>query len=163
MTIDIPTLIQRYLTGPESLRTACAGLSTAQLATPANPGRWSIQQVVCPSLRLRDRLCRSHQTRPGEKRPTMFSGDPDQFAARLAYTQRTVEDELQLITALRRSVATITAADGHWRLGTRRRPQRCGATDVAHTGRASHRAHPASPAIHPGEAGDARFCELKEW
>ncbi len=107
MTIDIPTLIQRYLTGPESLRTACAGLSTAQLATPANPGRWSIQQVVCHlsdfEIVYADRIKRVL----AEERPTMFSGDPDQFAARLAYTQRTVEDELQLITALRRSVATI--------------------------------------------------------
>ncbi len=107
MTIDNATLIQQFLTGPETLRTACAGLSMAQLATPATPGRWSIQQVVCHvsdfEIVSADRIKRVL----AEERPTLFGGDPDLFAARLAYNQRAVEDELQLISAIRRQVGTI--------------------------------------------------------
>ena len=42
-----------------------------------------------------------------EDNPTMFGGDPDIFAARLAYEARDIETELQLIEAMRRHVASI--------------------------------------------------------
>lgn len=42
-----------------------------------------------------------------EDNPTLFGGDPDQFAAGLHYEQRSVEDELQLISLVRSQVARI--------------------------------------------------------
>ena len=42
-----------------------------------------------------------------EENPTMFGGDPDVFAAGLAYDERDIEEELQLITAVRKHVARI--------------------------------------------------------
>jgi hypothetical protein len=42
-----------------------------------------------------------------ENRPTFFGGDPDVFAARLAYAQRDVAVDLQMIEAVRRHVAAI--------------------------------------------------------
>ena len=37
----------------------------------------------------------------------MFGGDPDVFAARLAYDRRKLDEELNLIEAVRRHVTTI--------------------------------------------------------
>jgi hypothetical protein len=39
--------------------------------------------------------------------PTFFGGDPDVFAARLAYEHRDIGEELQLIEAVRRQMARI--------------------------------------------------------
>ena len=42
-----------------------------------------------------------------EDRPTMFGGNPDQFAAALAYDQRNLDEELQVIEAIRRQVTRL--------------------------------------------------------
>src|ERR1700752_1820938 len=42
-----------------------------------------------------------------EDEPTLMSGDPDVFAARLAYAQRDVAEELHLIEVTRAQVARI--------------------------------------------------------
>jgi hypothetical protein len=42
-----------------------------------------------------------------ENQPTVFAGDPDKFAAALAYARREIEEDLQLIGTVRRHVARI--------------------------------------------------------
>jgi hypothetical protein len=42
-----------------------------------------------------------------EETPTLFGGDPDLFAARLAYDRRDIAQELQLIETVRKHVASI--------------------------------------------------------
>ena len=42
-----------------------------------------------------------------EENPTMFGGDPDVFAAGLAYDERDIEEEIQLLEAVRKHVARI--------------------------------------------------------
>ncbi|HET6422229.1 MAG TPA: DinB family protein [Planctomycetaceae bacterium] len=104
---NVQTLLDEYAQGPARLREAVAGLSDRQLRTPAPPGVWSVLQIVCHiadfEIVYADRIKRILV----EDRPTMFSGDPDQFAARLAYDQRDVEEELSVITAVRAQVTRI--------------------------------------------------------
>jgi hypothetical protein len=55
-----------------------------------------------------------------EDQPTLFNGDPDRFAAALAYDNRDLEEELQLIASIRRQTARILRsldADAFERVG----------------------------------------------
>ena len=101
------SLIERYAAGPEQLRTAVTGMSEAELDAAPVPGKWSTRQVVCHiadfELVYADRMKRV----VAESEPTFFGGDPDLFAARLAYDCRSVEEELQMIAAVRRHMARI--------------------------------------------------------
>jgi hypothetical protein len=75
-------------------------------ATPI-PGKWSTRQVVCHiadfELVYADRIKRVI----AEEQPTFFGGNPDVFAARLAYPERGVAEELSLIAGVRRHVGRI--------------------------------------------------------
>ena len=104
-----------YERGPQLLREAIQGLSSIQLRTPSPPGVWSTLQIVCHiadfELVYADRMKRVI----AEDQPTMFGGDPDTFAAKLAYTQRDLAEELSMIAAVRQSTArflkTLSTAD----------------------------------------------------
>ncbi|WP_157605032.1 DinB family protein [Schlesneria paludicola] len=114
-----PTELQESLTkyerGPEELRQALKGFSAIELRTPAPPGVWSVHQIVCHiadfELVYADRMKRV----VAEDQPTMFGGDPDVFAEKLAYAQRHLEEELDVITAVRRQTSrflkTLVAHD----------------------------------------------------
>jgi len=62
-------------------------------------------QVVCHiadfELVYADRMKRV----VAEDQPTLFGGDPDVFAAKLAYAQRDLEEELDVIMSVRREVS----------------------------------------------------------
>ena len=99
--------IDDYLDGPRLLRKAVAGMTQEQLTARPIPGKWSTLEVVCHladfEIVYADRIKRII----AENEPTMFGGDPDAFAARLAYYDRQVEEELQLIELVRKQVARI--------------------------------------------------------
>jgi hypothetical protein len=103
-TPELDASIARYAAGPDELREAIGGLSESQLQTASPPGRWSPLEVVCHiadfELVYADRMKRVI----AEERPTLFGGDPDQFAAALAYRQRDVDEEMQVIATVRRQV-----------------------------------------------------------
>ncbi|MBW3597713.1 MAG: DinB family protein [Planctomycetes bacterium] len=107
------SLIDQYLTGPQLLREAVAGMSAADLDAAPVPGKWSSRQVVCHLADFEPIYADRMKRIIAEDRPTFFGGDPDLFAARLAYDRRNVEDELAMVEAVRRHVATIlrTLAD----------------------------------------------------
>lgn len=100
-------LINRYVAGPTLLRTAVSGMSAEQLRAAPVPGNWSTLQVVCHIADFEpvyaDRLKRVI----AEDQPPLRGGDPDVFAAKLAYGARDVEEELQLIEAVRKHTARI--------------------------------------------------------
>jgi uncharacterized damage-inducible protein DinB len=104
---EIDLQIARYAAGPAELRSAIGNLSCDQVRQQAAPGKWSVLEVVCHlsdfELVYADRMKRIL----AEERPTMFSGDPDQFAAALAYDQRDLEEELQVITAVRQQIVRL--------------------------------------------------------
>lgn len=100
-------LIQRYLEGPRLLRQAVWGMNGGQWTARPVPGKWSTLEVLCHladfEIVFADRIKRVI----AENEPTMFGGDPDTFAGRLAYHQRQAEEELQLIELVRKQVGRI--------------------------------------------------------
>ncbi len=100
-------LIAQYLDGSRLLREAVSGMTPGQLTARPVPGKWSTLEVLCHladfEIVFADRIKRVI----AENEPTMFGGDPDGFARRLAYHQRDAEEELQLITLVRNQVGRI--------------------------------------------------------
>ncbi|QDU93514.1 DinB family protein [Lignipirellula cremea] len=107
--------IDAYLAGVDQLQAAIAGMTAEQLDAAPAEGKWSTRQVICHLADFEpvylDRITRII----AEDEPSFFSGDPDLFAARLAYAQRDLAEEMQLIGAVRRHLArilrTLPAAD----------------------------------------------------
>jgi len=106
-TAELDQMIDRYAAGPDELRGAIGDLTESDVQIAVEPGRWSVLQVVCHlsdfELVYADRIKRIL----AEDRPTMFGGDPDQFAANLAYDQRDLQEELDVISSVRRQVARL--------------------------------------------------------
>jgi hypothetical protein len=100
-------LINEYLAGPAQLRIAVADMALEQLVARPIPGKWSTLEVICHiadfEIVYADRIKRII----AENEPTLFSGDPSAFAARLAYHKRNAEQELLLIAVIRQQVARI--------------------------------------------------------
>ncbi len=96
-----------YCAGPQLVRQAVSGMTREQLMARPIPGKWSTLEVICHladfEIVLADRIKRVI----AEDNPTMFSGDQDRFAARLAYHQRDAEEEMVLIEHIRKQVARI--------------------------------------------------------
>jgi hypothetical protein len=101
------TLIDDYASGPTLLRQAVAGMTREQLVARPIPGKWSTLEVICHiadfEIVYADRIKRII----AENEPTLFSGDPAEFAARLAYQERSCDEELLLTTLIRQQVARI--------------------------------------------------------
>jgi hypothetical protein len=104
---DLASMVEAYLAGPDALRQAVAGLSREQLLARPVPGKWSTLEVVChiadfePILADRMKRIISHD------RPMLLGADENRFAATLAYHQRDVNEELELIALTRRQLGRI--------------------------------------------------------
>lgn len=105
--MDHAALIDEYLAGPEKLREAIAGMTTEQIDAAPVSGKWSTRQVVCHIADFEPVYADRMKRALVEDNPTIFGGDPDAFAARLAYEQRDIDEELQLIESVRRHMARI--------------------------------------------------------
>lgn len=101
------TLIGNYLAGAELARSAVEGMTEEGLDAKPIPGKWSTRQVVCHIADFEPIYADRMKRVIAERCPTFFGGDPDTFAAHLAYEQRSVADELELLSAIRRHMATI--------------------------------------------------------
>jgi uncharacterized damage-inducible protein DinB len=99
--------IEQYAAGPDLLVALTRGLSHDQARARPILGRWSTLEVICHladfEIVYADRLKRVI----AEHEPTLRGGDPDQFAARLAYHSRDLDEELRLIAACRGHVSRI--------------------------------------------------------
>lgn len=100
-------LIQQYLAGPAMLRETVGEMNALALDTAPIPGKWTTREVICHladfEIVYADRMKRVI----AENEPTFFGGDPDVFAAGLAYRKRDLEEELQLVDAVRRHTGRI--------------------------------------------------------
>jgi hypothetical protein len=118
--MEAKTLIDNYLDGPQLLRKVVAGMTHEQLAARPVPGKWSTLEVIC-HLADFEIVCSDRMKRViAENEPAFSSGDPDLFAARLAYHDRIAEEELLLIATIRKHVARILCtlkAEDFQRLG----------------------------------------------
>lgn len=94
-------LIDEYLSGEQLLRRAVDGVTGTQLDEHPLEGRWSIRELVCHvadfEIIYADRMKRVI----AERQPRFIGGDPDVFAAGLAYRNRSIEDEFIVINAVR--------------------------------------------------------------
>ncbi len=100
-------LIDRYLAGPELVQRAVQGMSEDQFDAQPIPGKWSTRQVVCHLADFEPIYADRMKRVIAEQCPTFFGGDPDTFAAHLAYERRSLVAELNLLTAVRQHMASI--------------------------------------------------------
>jgi hypothetical protein len=105
--MSIERLIDDYAGGPERIRQAVSGMSDEQLDAKPIPGTWSTRQVVCHVADFEPIYSDRMKRVIAEDEPTFFGGDPDVFAARLAYAQRNVDEEIQLVELVRRQTVNI--------------------------------------------------------
>ncbi|MGH7127350.1 MAG: DinB family protein, partial [Planctomycetaceae bacterium] len=82
-------------------------MTAEQLDARPVPGKWSTRQVVCHIADFEPVYADRMKRVIAENEPTFFGGDPDVFAARLAYEQRDVAEELRLIEVVRGQMARI--------------------------------------------------------
>src|SRR5262245_57107855 len=105
--MDPAPLIQTYVAGPQQLRQAVQGMPSAQLDARPIAGKWSTRQVICHIADFEPVYVDRMKRVIAQEEPTLFGGDPDLFAARLAYDIRDVDEELKLIEACRTHMARI--------------------------------------------------------
>ncbi|QDU38842.1 Putative metal-dependent hydrolase YfiT [Maioricimonas rarisocia] len=105
--MSISTLIDDYVAGPGQLREALAGMSSEQINAAPVAGKWSTRQVVCHIADFEPVYADRMKRVVCEENPPLRGGDPDQFAAALAYDARDIEEELVLIEAVRNHTARI--------------------------------------------------------
>lgn len=113
-------LIDRYLAGSDLAAAAIAGMTSEHVDARPIPGKWSTRQVVCHLSDFEPIYADRMKRVIAERCPTFFGGDPDTFAAGLAYDRRSIDAELELIAAVRNSTATILrelSADDFQRTG----------------------------------------------
>lgn len=100
-------LIQSYLSGPKQLRDAIAGMTKEQIDAAPVPGKWSTRQIICHLSDFEPVYADRMKRVIAEDNPPLRGGDPDVFAAKLAYEARDIEEELTLIEAVRKHTARI--------------------------------------------------------
>ncbi len=105
--MDYQRLIDDYVAGAQPLRTAVAGLTDTQLDSKPIAGMWSIRQVVCHLADFEPIYADRMKRVVAEVQPRFPGGDPDLFAASLAYENRRVENELEIIDLTRRQMGRI--------------------------------------------------------
>src|SRR3954463_3982260 len=101
------TLIDQYLAGSDLVEQAVSGMSDEQIDARPIVGKWSTRQVICHLADFEPIYADRMKRVIAEQCPTFFGGDPDTFAAHLAYEHRSIGAELNLLTATRQHVAAI--------------------------------------------------------
>lgn len=105
--MSISKLIDDYAAGPALLRQAVRGMTRQQLLARPIDGKWTTLQCISHIADFEpvyvDRMTRVI----AQDKPTYFGGDPDLYAAKLAYAARDVDEELDLIEACRKHMVRI--------------------------------------------------------
>jgi hypothetical protein len=101
------SLIDRYSAGPKLVRDAVAGMTREQIVARPVVGKWSTLEVVCHladfELIGADRLTATI----AEHEPSLPGRDEKQYARRLAYHERDLEEQLRLMEICRSHVTRI--------------------------------------------------------
>jgi uncharacterized damage-inducible protein DinB len=111
--MSLATLIDQYAAGPALLRQAVAGMSREQVLARPIEGKWSTLEVVCHLADFEVVYVDRVTAIIAEDEPTLPGRDEQKFAARLAYHQRDLEEELRLMEICRSRTSRIlrTLAD----------------------------------------------------
>src|SRR5206468_6927022 len=105
--MSLPQMIESYLAGPVALRKAVAGMSREQLLARPVPGKWSTLEVVCHLADFDPILADRMKRVIAEERPTLLGADHERFVRALAYHDRDLDEELNVIDTTRRQMARI--------------------------------------------------------
>jgi hypothetical protein len=104
---DISNLIDEYARGAKLLCDAMQSANSVDADARPIAGKWSIREVVChladSEILYADRMKRVI----AEDSPTFFGADPDLFCPALACSQRPLENELAVVTAIRAHMLPI--------------------------------------------------------
>ena len=104
------TLLDAYLSGPETLRTAVAGISRENLISRPIAGKWSVLEVVCHLADTDANIAHRIKRVLAEERPVFDRVKPDLMLAALAYNDRDIEEELGVFDLTRRQIGRILRA-----------------------------------------------------
>ncbi len=105
--MSLSQLIAEYDTGIQPLRKAVAGMTREQLKARPIAGTWSTQEVVCHLCDFEPVYADRMKRVIAEDNPSLIGADQNRFAANLAYLERDVGDELDLMEKVRRQMARI--------------------------------------------------------
>ncbi len=105
--MNLDELLNSYEQGGQQLRAAVSNASEAQLDLAAIPGKWTIRQVICHIADFEPVYADRMKRVLAEDNPTLLSGNPDLFASRLQYNNRSVAEELELIEVVRSQMSRI--------------------------------------------------------
>jgi len=113
--VQLAALIEQYSSGPKLIRQAVAGMSPLQIGARPIAGKWTTLEVVAHLADFEvvgvDRLAAVI----AEEDPPLPGRNEQKYAARLAYDQRDLEEQLRLIELCRSHVTrllhTLTDAD----------------------------------------------------
>jgi len=106
----MPTLRQAadaYLAGAATLRTAVAGMTREQLLARPVAGKWSTLEVVCHIADFEPVYADRMKRVIAMERPQLLGADEKDFAAKLAYIDRDIDEELGIVELTRRQMARI--------------------------------------------------------
>ena len=103
----IAELVDGYLAGVGQLRQAVAGLSREQLLARPIPGKWSTLEVVCHLADFEPVFADRMKRIIALDRPSLAAADENLSAAKLAYHERDVAEELAVIEVTRKQMARI--------------------------------------------------------
>lgn len=99
--MPIPDLLGRYAAGSALLRTAVGGMSHDELRVRPVPGRWSTLEVVCHLSDAEAVYAERMKRVLAEDEPPLRGFDPDVWMPRLAYHERNLDQELEIIELVR--------------------------------------------------------------
>jgi len=105
--VDTSSRIDAYLAGPKLLRQAVAGMTREQLLARPVAGKWSTLEVICHLADFDPILCDRMKRVIAEEKPSLIGADEKHFAAKLAYHDRDLEEELNIIEKGRSQMARI--------------------------------------------------------
>jgi uncharacterized damage-inducible protein DinB len=103
----VAELVDNYVAGPRTLRQAVTGLTKEQLTARPVPGKWSILEVVCHIADFEPVYTERMKRVIALEKPTFLGADENLFAAKLAYHDRDLEEELKIIETTRSQMARI--------------------------------------------------------
>ena len=105
--MQVNALIDEYLTGPQQLREAIAGMPPEQIDAAPVTGKWSTRQVICHLADFEPVYADRMKHVIAEDQPSFSGGFHQQFAEHLAYDERDIEEEIRLMEVTRSQMARI--------------------------------------------------------
>jgi uncharacterized damage-inducible protein DinB len=103
----IREMADAYLAGVGALRDAVAGMNREQLLARPVPGKWSTLEVVCHIADFEPILADRMKRVIALDRPSLQGVDENELAAKLAYQERDLDEELAIVAGTRAQLARI--------------------------------------------------------